>query len=143
MTITGTVESFVSWRDPRQVCLLAKAGAVPDSTDPRAARAQVAMPCLRELSKSDLFLDSSEYFQNTRQFAVEHRGTSLDPERGHEDESTSALKHFLPARCQTSWKEGLWCCEMWMKTKDLIKQFTENKEHPHPGKIEIDKTCAR
>jgi hypothetical protein len=54
-----TVESFVRWHDPREICLLAKAGAGLDSSDAResAARAQAAMPCLQQLSKSDLFMD--------------------------------------------------------------------------------------
>lgn len=54
-----TIESFVNWHDPRQICLLAKEGAALDSTDAResAVRAQVALPCLQQLSKSDLFMD--------------------------------------------------------------------------------------
>jgi hypothetical protein len=54
-----TVESFVRWHDPREICLLAKEGAALDSPDAResATRAQVAMPCLQQLSKSDLFMD--------------------------------------------------------------------------------------
>jgi len=54
-----TVESFVKWHDPHEICLLAKAGAGLDSPDEResAVRAQVALPCLQQLSKSNLFMD--------------------------------------------------------------------------------------
>lgn len=54
-----TIESFVNWHDSRQICLLARAGAGLDSTDAResATRAEVVLPCLQQLSKSDLFMD--------------------------------------------------------------------------------------
>lgn len=57
--LLGVIESFVNWHDPRQICLLAKEGAALDSTDAHesAARAQVALPCLQQLSRSDLFMD--------------------------------------------------------------------------------------
>jgi hypothetical protein len=55
-----TIESFADLHDPRQLCLLMRAGAVvPESRDTaeNATRAQLAMPCLQQLSKSDLFMD--------------------------------------------------------------------------------------
>lgn len=57
--LLGVIESFVNWHDPRQICLLAKEGAALDSTDAResATRAQVALPCLQQLSRSELFMD--------------------------------------------------------------------------------------
>lgn len=58
--VLGTIESFANLHDARQLCLLMKAGAVvPQSPDARenAVRAFVAMPCLQQLSKSDLFID--------------------------------------------------------------------------------------
>jgi hypothetical protein len=57
--LLGVIESFVNWHDPRQICLLAKEGAALDATDAResATRAQVVLPCLQQLSKSDFFMD--------------------------------------------------------------------------------------
>jgi hypothetical protein len=57
--LLGVIESFVNWHDPHQICLLANEGAALDAPDAResATRAQVALPCLQKLSKSDLFMD--------------------------------------------------------------------------------------
>ena len=59
--VLSLIETFVDWHDPRQICVLAKAGAALDSPDaPESAkRAQVALPCLQRLLKSDLFTDRS------------------------------------------------------------------------------------
>lgn len=51
-----TIQSFVDWKDPRQVCILVNQGYDPDSQ--LAARiadhGKIAVPCLVQLSKSDL-----------------------------------------------------------------------------------------
>lgn len=51
--LLGTVESFADWNDPRQVCILVNAGAIPDSPVPAetAAHMKMAIPCLLEMSK--------------------------------------------------------------------------------------------
>jgi hypothetical protein len=75
-----TVESFVNWHDPREVCLLAKEGAALDSPDARegATRAQVALPCLQQLSKSELFSDRSKAVRTSAALLAGAIG-SLDP----------------------------------------------------------------
>jgi hypothetical protein len=59
--VLSLIETFVDWHDPHQICVLAKAGAALDSPDApeSATRAQVALPCLQQLLKSDLFMDRS------------------------------------------------------------------------------------
>jgi hypothetical protein len=54
--LLGTVESFADWSDPRQVCILVNWGEIPDapSAAEAAARARIAIPCLLQMSKSDL-----------------------------------------------------------------------------------------
>lgn len=54
-----TVEAFADLHNSRQICLLVKAGYMPASPNAseNALRAQAAMSCLQQLSKSDLALD--------------------------------------------------------------------------------------
>jgi hypothetical protein len=57
--LQGLIKSFINWHDPHQVCILAQAGNIPDLPDPHenAVLAQVALPCLQQLSKSDFYRD--------------------------------------------------------------------------------------
>jgi hypothetical protein len=118
-----TVESFVNWHDYRQICLLAKEGAVLDSTDPResAARAQVAMPCLQELSTSDLFmnrLNAVKIFVNLLSSA----GASLDPE------TAGAIRKAVVVALRDRRVEVQWEAVDWLErlgTSDMIPALTE------------------
>ncbi len=51
--LLGTVETFADWNDKRQVCILVKAGEIPDSSAAAetSARMKMAIPCLLEMSK--------------------------------------------------------------------------------------------
>jgi hypothetical protein len=75
-----TVESFVNWHDPREICLLAKEGAALDSPDAResATRAQVVLPCLQQLSRNELFSDRSKAVRTSVALLAGATG-SLDP----------------------------------------------------------------
>lgn len=52
--LTGTVESFADWNNPRQACILVARGALP--VDKYAEHAKEALPCLLMRSKSGFAL---------------------------------------------------------------------------------------
>jgi len=128
--LVETVESFVNWHDARQICLLAKEGAVLDSTDPRegAARTQIAMPCLLELSKSDLFMDrlnAVKIFLNLLSSA----GANLDPE------TAGAIRKAVVVALHDRRVEVQWEAVDWLErigTSDMIPALTELAQ-PSPG----------
>ena len=121
--LLGAIESFVNWHDPRQICILAKEGAVLDSTDPResAVRAQVAMPCLQELSKSDLFMDrlnAVKIFVNL----LSSGGASLD------SETAGAMRKAVVVALHDKHVEVQWEAVDWLErlgTSDMVPALTE------------------
>jgi hypothetical protein len=54
--LSETVDSFADWNDPRPACVLVNSGYViyPPSPREAAARAKAAMPCILQMSMSDL-----------------------------------------------------------------------------------------
>jgi hypothetical protein len=52
--LLATVESVVDWRDARQVCIIVKAGGMPESDvgGDLASRMKMAIPCLLEMSNT-------------------------------------------------------------------------------------------
>jgi hypothetical protein len=57
--LAQTVESFASWNDKRQACILVNAAQItyPSSSADAAARARAVMPCLLQMSTSDLTIN--------------------------------------------------------------------------------------
>lgn len=84
--VLRTIESFANLRDARQLCLLMKAGAVvPKTADAHenATRAQLAVPCLQQLSQSDLFMDRLKAAKISVHLLASS-GDSLDPDTAAE-----------------------------------------------------------
>lgn len=136
--LLGTIESFVNWHDPRHICLLAKAGAALDSTDAResATRAQVAMPCLQQLSKSDLFMNRLKAVKITARLLA-GAGNSLDPD------TTEAMKKAIVLALHDKRVEVQWEAVDWLKrdgTSDMIpalKGLAESNPGPNATEDEI------
>jgi hypothetical protein len=57
-----TVETFADWNDPRQVCIFVHEAYNPESRlgAKISAHAKIALPCLLEMSKSDIVSDRAE-----------------------------------------------------------------------------------
>jgi len=83
--LVSTVASIADWSDPHQVCILAKAGYIPDSLSPSEAalRERVALPCLIQMSGSDLMLDRANATQMLIQLSAQARD-ALDANTGQQ-----------------------------------------------------------
>lgn len=81
--LAQTVESFANWNDPRQACILVNAAQItyPSSSADAAARARAAMPCLLQMSTSDLTIN--------REIAIPMLAEALVKARGTLDERTT------------------------------------------------------
>jgi hypothetical protein len=118
-----TIESFADFRDSHQICLLAKAGAMLDSPDAResAARVQVAMPCLEQLSKSDLFMDRLNAVRILIRLRASADG-SLDPGTAGTIKQAIALA-LHDKRTEVQWEAVDWLARD--GTQDMISALRE------------------
>lgn len=88
--LAQTVESFANWNDPRQACILVNAAQItyPSSSADAAARARAAMPCLLQMSVSDLKIN--------RAIAIPMLAEALEKAKGTLDErSTQTAKKIM------------------------------------------------
>ncbi len=81
--LAQTVESFANWSDPRQACILVNAAQItyPSPSTDAAARARAAMPCLLQMSASDLTIN--------RAIAIPMLAEAMEKAKGTLDERTT------------------------------------------------------
>jgi hypothetical protein len=137
--LVRAIESFVNWHDPRQVCLLVKAGAMLESSDSHesATRAQVAMPCLQQLMQSDLFMDRLNAVRISLGMLASGKG-SLDPD------TTEAMKQAVILALHDKRTEVQWEAVDGLErygTPDMIpalKELASSVPGPSATKDEIE-----
>jgi len=136
--LLGVIESFVDWHDPHQICLLAKEGAALDAPDAResATRAQVALPCLQQLSRGELFMD--------RMNAVRTIVALLKSARNGLDSNTAeAMRQIVilalhDQRVEVQW-EAVDSLEQYGRSDmiPVLREFAESSPGPDAPKDEI------